>query len=145
MSLRKKISFVFYILTILFFLVAALMYIFRSEFLPHHAAALGTSWGELNAQYQFIFLASLKLVGTAWLTASLAMAVMLFIPFRAGNTWTRWALPLVGLSSAIPTLLVSLYLGANTPASTPWIAAAVLIVLILLGFIFSLESSSERS
>jgi hypothetical protein len=143
MKPKAKIAFLLYLAVILLSLVFAGMYLFRSQFMPYHAAAVGVAWTELRPEFRTLFLALLRVCGGGWLAAAIAMSILLLVPFRRNEAWSRWALPLVGLSAAVPTLYATLLVKARTPASPPWFGAAAAIVLILLGFALSFRGKTE--
>ncbi len=140
MKPRVTIAFVCYLLLIPSLLGFGLMYLLRSEFMPYHAAAVGTSWTQLRPEFQALFLALMKVCGGGWLAAAASLSVLVLIPFRRNEPWSRWAIPLVGLCWAVPTLYATLMLKARTGAATPWIAPAAAILLLVVGFSLAFPS-----
>jgi hypothetical protein len=65
--------------------------------------------------------------------------VLLFVPFRQGILWARWAIPAGGLVNTAGILYAMLFVGFKTPANPPWIAPLAGAVLLVAGFLFSLE------
>jgi hypothetical protein len=106
--------------------------------MPYHSDALQRNWDELDSQLQALLLALMRAVGGGWLAVSLNVAFLLVFPFRAGETWARYAIPLVGLAAALPSLYAALYVRSRTPASPPVNLVVVVILLLILGFIISL-------
>lgn len=143
MKLKTTVSFILYLMVILLSLAFAGMYLLRSEFMPYHAVAIGVAWPDLQPRFQSLFLALMRVCGGGWLAAAVAMAVLLYIPFRRNEGWSRWAVPLVGLSAAIPTLYATLLVKARTPASPPWFGAAAAIALLVLGFVLSIPGKAD--
>ncbi|MBE9060376.1 hypothetical protein [cf. Phormidesmis sp. LEGE 11477] len=105
--------------------------------MPYHAVAVGQNWAEVAPEYKILILALMKVAGGGWLATAFATAALLFIPFRKGMRWSYWALPAVGLPAALTSLYATIYVTQNTPASPPWIAAAVGTILLVSGAIFS--------
>jgi hypothetical protein len=134
MKTRTRIATACYLLVILLSFVFAAVYLFRSEFMPYHAAALGVAWSRLDPAFQALFLALMRVCGGGWLAVAAAMTVLLAVPFRRNEPWSRWALPLVALCAAVPTLYATLLVKSRTPASPPWFGAAAAILLVLAGF-----------
>jgi multisubunit Na+/H+ antiporter MnhB subunit len=145
MKFRTTVAFVCYVLVMLVSLVFAGLYLGRSEFMPYHAVAIGIQWAQLKPEFQTLFLALLRVCGGGWLAATVAMGILVFIPFRRNESWTTWAVPLVGLSAAIPTLYATLLVKAKTPASPPWYGAAGVIVLLIVGFALSFPWKKKGS
>ena len=137
MKPRMVVAFVCYLLLIPWSLAFGLMYLLRPEFMPYHAAAIGISWAQLRPEFRALFLALLRVCGGGWLAGAASLSVLIFIPFRRSQPWSRWAIPLVGLCSAVPTLYATLMLKARTGAATPWFAPAATILLLVIGFLLS--------
>jgi hypothetical protein len=114
------------------------LYLTRSRFMPYHSDALQLSWDELDSQLQALLLALMRGVGGGWLAVGLSVAFLLLFPFRAGETWARYAIPLVGLAAALPSLYAGLYVRSRTSASPPVNLVVVAIVLLIVGFFVSL-------
>lgn len=140
MNIKTKVAFCCYLITIILSSIFALIYLFRPEFMPYHATAISMKWSDLNSNLQALILALLRVSGGGMLATSLSISILLFIPFRKGELWAIWAIPIIGLGGAIPTLYATLLVKFNTPASPPWFAAITIIILFLIGFIFSLVS-----
>ncbi len=97
MSIRMKVGFWCHLLAMLLIGIAGLIYLFRSQFMPYHAIAVGKTWAEVNPAVQILLLALIRVVGSAWIATALAMGILLFKPFRQGIPWARWAVPAIGL------------------------------------------------
>ena len=127
-----------YALAVLVAMAFGVVYLTRSRFMPYHGDALQRSWDELDPHLQALLLALMRAVGGGWLAVSLNVAFLLVFPFRAGETWARYAIPLVGLAAALPSLYAALYVRTRTPASPPVSLVLVAILLLIVGFIISL-------
>jgi len=145
MSGRLKVAFFCYLLAVLILIIFGLIYLIRKEFMPYHAAAVGKNWSELDPAFQVLFLASMRIVGGCFLATACAIGILLFKPFRQGMRWTYWAIPIIGLISSLSLLYATIYVARNTPASPPWIGAALGTLLIVIGFILSLVPEVKKS
>tara|TARA_B110000881_G_scaffold159603_1_gene142540 strand:- start:52 stop:306 length:255 start_codon:yes stop_codon:yes gene_type:complete len=67
----------------------------------------------------------------------LSILILLLIPFRGGVRWAHWAIPLLGIVWYGFTLFVTATVAIKAHASTPWPAALVGIILIVVAFILS--------
>lgn len=129
-----------------YFLAAALMaafggvYLFRSEFMPYHADALGMGWNSVDRTVQVLILALMRVAGGGWLATSLALVVLVKVQSRQNLRWMRWAIPAVGLTVSLPTLYATYYVAHNTPANPPWFVALIGIILLTIGFFISLDA-----
>lgn len=142
MNRRLKIAFFCYLLTLPLLTIFGLVYLFHSEFMLYHAVALGQSWSELEPPLQVLILALMRAVGGGFLATATAMGFLLFKPFRQGQRWSYWAIPTIGLISCGSSLYATLSVAHNTPASPPWLAATLVLLLIGLGFICAIAPST---
>jgi hypothetical protein len=120
--------------------ITGLIYLFRSQFMPYHAIAVGKTWSQIDPAFQTLLLAFIRGSGGAMIATASAIGILLFIPFRQGMLWVRWAIPAVGLVATIPALYVTLSVARNTPAKPPWKGVLLIMVLLVAGFILSLVS-----
>ena len=125
------------------FVLETLIYLFRLQFMPYHAIAVGKTWAEVDPAYQILLLALIRALGGAWIATALAMGILLFIPFRQGMWWARWAVPAIGLVAELPSLYATLSVTLNTPATPPWKGVVLIIVLLVAGLILSLEREEK--
>ena len=145
MSKRMKISFCCHLLAILGSTIVGLIYLFRTEFMPYHAVAVGRNWAEVDPAFQILLLALIRAFGGASFSIALAMGIILFIPFRQGFLWARWAIPSIGYAYQLPSLFVTLSVTLNTPATPPWKFVILAMVLLLVGLVLSLGSADKAN
>lgn len=138
MRWTMKTAFYCHLCAVVFLIAFGLTYLLRPEFMPYHAKAVGKSWSEVEASFRILILALMRVVGGGFLATACAAGFILFAAFRRGAGWALWAIPIAGLCASLPSLYVTLKVARNTPASPPWIAAAVGTVLLLAGLLFSL-------
>jgi hypothetical protein len=139
MSTRIKIAFACYLLVGLAGMVFGLRYILSPQIMPYHQEVIGVNWGDLSPRIQKMFLAFLHGAGTSMFLSGLSVLILLFIPFRRGEVWSRWALPVLCGPAQIATLCTALDLHRSTHASTPWPFAAFLTVVVLVAIPLSIE------
>ncbi len=144
MALRTKLAFVCYLLVLLFLGAFGLLYLFSPKFLPYHAMAIGTTWENLAPAYRILILALMKSAGAGFLGSTIAGLFILFIPFRSGSPWARWAILIIGLAVTSPTLYATLTVKWGTPASPPWIAPLIGMFLVFVGFVLSTKRTQVR-
>jgi hypothetical protein len=119
--------------------LVGLSYIVRPDMTHYHLEVIGVDWSSLAPGVQTLLLVLMKGTGDAALTASLAIALFLLIPFRRGESWSRWAILLVGLTLLVPMLIGAVYLAFTTGASSPWWLNAGALVILLAGFFLSAD------
>jgi hypothetical protein len=141
---RLKVAFLCYLLALPFPLIFGLIYLFRSEFMPYHAVAVGQSWSEVDPAFQILILALMRATGGGLLVTACAIGALLFKPFRQGIRWAYWAIPVIGLISSLSSLYATVYVARSTPASPPWKAAALVTILLVIGFILSVIPKAKE-
>ena len=101
--------------------------------MPYHSEALGVSWDELSPHYQGFVLGVIRAMGAGSVSVSLAVLIILFIPFRRGERWAMWAVPLIGMTFTLLTAYAAYTIDVRTPASTPWQATCGLAAMYAAG------------
>lgn len=132
MSTPYKASFVCYLLTGLVLAAFGIRYFIAAELTPYHAAALGQSLATMAPNQQVTFITLYRAVGTGMLSTAVAFGFLLFIPFRRGERWSRWALTAVGLCFAGLSIYLTLAFKAATGIDAPWPAAVASAVLVVV-------------
>ena len=106
--------------------------------MPYHAEALGLSWSELKENMQVLIIALMRAAGGGFLATGLAMFVLSIIPFRAGDTWSIYTIPALGLCISGGTLYATLLVKIKTPGTPPFVLCFMALTLTIVGFIFSI-------
>jgi hypothetical protein len=136
-SIASLLSLISYSLAALLSAVFGVIYLARPRFMPYHQEALGQPWEEVNPPLRSVLLALMRTAGGGLLASGISVAMMLFFPFRAGEAWACYAIPLVALVTAAPALYATMLVRARTRAHTPVAAGAAAIVLIVAGVVAS--------
>jgi hypothetical protein len=118
-------------------LLQGLIYVTASRFMPYHGDALGATWESLPAHYQGFVLGVIRAMGAGSIGVALAVSIMLAIPFRRGDPWARWAVPVVGGAFTLLTAYAAYTIDVRTPASTPWRQTLGLTALYITGAVVS--------
>ena len=133
---RRQISAVaVYAVPTLGLLGQGLLYVTTSRFMPYHADALGVAWEDLPANYQGFLVGVLKGMGARSIAVTLALIIIILIPFRRGDAWARWAVPVIGVVFTALTAYASFTIATRTPASPPWRQTCGLTLLYIAGAI----------
>jgi len=117
--------------------IFAYIYLFRSEFMPYHAIAVGKDWADVAPEFQVLILALMRVSGGGWLGVAIGILICLIAFIRTGKSWIHPSILFIGLAGLIPTLLATLLVRNNSPANPPWYAAAIGITIIAITFILS--------
>ena len=137
MSKKDRIAFIIYFLSALGSITFGIAYLSCSTIMPYHQEAINTSWEELSTGLQVLLEALVKLVAAGFFVTGLSMLILLLIPFRRGEKWAHWAIPIVGIVWSGFSLYVSATVAIKTHASTPWPASIAGIIMIVAAFILS--------
>lgn len=139
----------FLIAAVLNWLVAAALfgvgvdYVTSSRLKPHHEQILDVPWSELTPQCQALMLTLMKGTGMVGVSTAVSMAILLAVPFRRRQRWSRWAILVVAGMALVPTLLGAIQVHAETGASSPVWPHVVL--MAMLGLAFFLTRDFERA
>ena len=134
-SLRRKMAAWIYTGIAIPSLVLGTIYLFRPTFMPYHAVALGKEWTELDAATQVLIKALMEVAAGGWLALGALLLLLVAFPIRRGERWARWTAPGATLLFYVPTLLATLSVLQQTPASPPWHANLFVCVASVLAFL----------
>ena len=124
--------------------VLGAIYLFRPTFMPYHADALGKEWAQLDAATQALIKALMEVAGGGWLALGTLTLLLVAFPIRRGERWARWALPAASLLLYVPTLLATLSVLQQTPASPPWYGNLLVCVASVLAFMLDAPWRPDR-
>jgi hypothetical protein len=115
----RKAAMVAYGVIVCELFVAGVVLVFRSEFLPYHAKVVGMEWQAVPINMQLLILSMMHMVGALYLGVGLALAAMLTVPFRRGELWADWIIPVVLFLWQSAGLVEYLEFAAKTGAHPP--------------------------
>lgn len=144
MTTTRKIAFGCYLGALLLITLIAVIYLFTPRLLSYQETAIGADWEGLSLGMQTQLLSLMRVSGGGYLATAAALAVILFIPFRQGQPWARWAIPAIGIPAIAIVNYAGLTIIQNTPARPPLIAGPVVILLLLAGW-FLAGMRSQRA
>lgn len=120
MRAETKIAFGCYFTAVFAQAAAGAVYLLRQAFMPYHAVAAGMPWRDVPASLQVLILALMRIWGGASIILALALFILLFIPFREGQGWAFWAVPLLLLTNYAAMSYAMAQVDLNTSADPPW-------------------------
>jgi hypothetical protein len=126
-------------------LVLGAIYLFRDSFMPYHAAALGKNWDELGPATQTLLKALMEVAAGGWLALGALVLLLVAVPIRRGERWARLAAPAALLLFYVPTLLATLTVLQETPASPPWRFNVVACLCAVVGFLLDAPWRSHQT
>ena len=134
-EVRHRVAAYLYATVAVVSLVLGAIYLFRDSFMPYHAAAVGKSWGELGPATQTLLKALMEVAAGGWLALGALVLLLVAFPIRRGERWARLAAPAALLLFYVPTLLATLSVLQETPASPPWRFNVVACLCAVVGFL----------
>lgn len=143
MKTSLKISFVGFLMVAVVLAGNGIMYLLATKVMPYHLTAMGSSWENLAPGIQVMVLNFMKAAGAGMLTTSIAILFLLFIPFRRGESWSRWVLLVISLNEIILIMFRVIDVSSRTPANPPLIPYIVIGVVALISFILSIGMNKQ--
>ncbi|WOD39523.1 hypothetical protein [Nodosilinea sp. E11] len=138
MSISMTIAFACHLVGVLIGGAFGLVYLSRKRFMPYHAIALGKEWDAVSSAVQVLILVLMRATGGGLIAVAFLNLVLLLIPFRAGEVWAVWAIPLSNLMVSAGALYAMHIVSSNTPARPPKLFAIASILLTLTGLELSI-------
>jgi hypothetical protein len=140
-----KVVYYAYLLTSPVLLLFGFKYLFTSQFMPYHSTAIGLPWTEVEPGFQYVILVLMKVVGGSFIALAIALLMILIIPFRKGERWAHYTVPIMGIFCAGASLYATLFLKMKSGASTPWFAAGIPVIIYVTGMIMTYKDVREKS
>ena len=137
MGKRDKIAFGIYFLLALSSVAFGVVYLFCSTIIPYHRVAIGIPWEQLSSGLQALLQGLIKVTAAGFLVTGISFLVLLIIPFRRGDLWAKWLIPILGSVWNIIALYATIMIAMKTPAVTPWPSAIAAMVLLIIAFILA--------
>ena len=146
-NLNPKMIIVYlaYLLTSPVLLIFGFKYLFATEFMPYHSTAIGMPWTEVEPGFQYVILALMKVVGGSFIALAIALLMILVVPFRKGERWSFYAVPIMGIFCAGASLYATLFIKLQTGAGTPWLAAGIPVVIYVAGIVLTYKDIRKKS
>lgn len=142
--LRHRVAAALYAGTALVSLVLGATYGLRDSFMPYHEVALGQSWGELEPATRVLVKALMDVAAGGWLALGALILLLVAVPIRRRERWARFAAPGALLLFYVPTLLATLSVLRQTPASPPWRFNVVACLCALVGLLLDAPWRSDH-
>jgi len=145
MNLKIRASFFLYISNIVFLIGTGLVFQFSGEFLPFHSDVIQTKWAQVDSLSQTLYLGMMRTEAAGFMASGVAIAFLLFIPFRRFELWSCWAMTTIGIVEYLPTLLANYHVSNVSQASPPWPLMLSLIISLILALGFGISGNLNRS
>jgi hypothetical protein len=102
-----------------------------------YATARGMPWEQLPPAAQSIFVSYMKLTGGGQISVTLALGVLLLIPFRRDEAWAARTIAGVGCLLALLSAYAILTVQQKTGVALPWYSPLTGFVLFAAGYLLS--------
>lgn len=135
-----RLPIVLYCLVGVGLLFQGVRYLSATEIMPYHLAVVAADWQNLGQEYQTLLLGLLKGFGAGSLGVGLAIILLALVPLRRGESWARWAIPLVAATYTAALVYVTRF--ALLPGAVPITVTATLLGLVILAGVCALFSNS---
>ena len=145
LGVRHRVAAFLYAAMAFVSLVVGAIYLFRDSFMPYHAVALSKSWGELDSATQTLLKALMEVAAAGWLALGTLILLLVAFPIRRGERWARLAAPAALLLFYVPTLLATLSVLQETPASPPWRFNVVACLCAMVGLLLDAPWRSHQT
>jgi hypothetical protein len=137
MRIREKIAFVLYMINGLTSIIFGFIYLLCDTIMPYHQQAIGLKWTELEPGLQVLLNGLIKVAASGFFILGITIIVILIIPFRKGERWAKWFIPVVTFVWLGFCLYIPLKIALKTQASTPWFASVAALVINIIAFLLS--------
>lgn len=135
---RHKIGFGIYLIAAIMTLAWGFFYLLSNKMMPYHAQVIGKNWTELDRGSQLLIVGLMEVIAAGTIAIGIMVLVLLFIPFRRGEHWTNWTIFLGGIIYSGICFFATFKIYLITNASSPWPLMLIFMLLLLVGFVFSL-------
>ena len=112
--------------------------------MPYHLVAMGDGWNAASSEVQFLLVMLIKATGIGIITTLVSMCFLLFIPFRKGEPWSRWALFSVSFLHSSLLIWITLLVKEYTNANPPTYIGIAGVTLSVIGLLLSKDMKTFR-
>ena len=130
-------AFACYLLAVIGDVIAGFTYLLSPKCMNYHEVAIGKKWEELDVKLQTLLLALMKSCGGGMISMGLGMVAMLVYPFRSGEIWSYYIIPICGLILIGIPIYAMVTVKKRTNAKPPIIVNTTAILFIIIGAILS--------
>ncbi|MBT3252148.1 MAG: hypothetical protein HN729_03870 [Candidatus Marinimicrobia bacterium] len=139
---RHSFALICYVIVSAAFITQGLVYYFSDHLMTYHMTILNTDWDNLSANSQHLILSFQKGSGIGAFFTGILMLIISLIPFRKKEQWAKWTLAAVGIAGITPLFLLTKSLNAVSGIMTPYPLVLALLVILVIGFLLSLQHDS---
>lgn len=143
MNLKRKLSFIGYLLVIIAMFGAGLVYTISDRIQPYHLNAMESSWDLLTIGIRTMSLNFMKSAGAGFLSSGLGMLFILIYSFRKNEKWANYGLLSIGITQIGIIACRTYNVLINTKATPPLVPLIMIIIILIISFILGLNKDSK--
>jgi len=114
-------------------ILSGLTYVFTPTIMSYHQRFLGKTHEQLEPKVAKLFLTLIRVVGFAFLSIGIMLAMLVKGYFSKGDNWAWWIILVMVLTYVVPLLFITLSIGPYTP----WWLISVMVILCLMAMVIS--------
>lgn len=141
----KKAALITNISFSLIMLIMGFIYLFKSEFMPYHAIAVGAEWSQVPQGFQVLILALMKATSGGFLACALSIIYLELKFIELKQAWISNVILLIGILVPILTLYATLYVRFNSTAKPPSLFLGMGMATIIIGFILNRKYLNSKN
>ena len=124
-------------------LAFGVMYLIKNSFMPYHSQAVSLPWTEIDADFQFLILALIRAVSGGFIVTAIVITWLQFEFVRTRKHWISLLILITGCSMGLASLYATLIIRSHTPGNPPTVLNALLLCLLVIGYIFNRKSIKD--
>lgn len=116
----------------------------ETEFMPYHAAAIGSDWVAPSEGTRLVISGLIRIVAGAFAAGALVFGLTL-LPMRRGERWAIYAAAAAGYALVLPAIHTSWRLVQDASAPAPLVPSIVGLVLLTIGVACAFVAARHRA
>lgn len=111
--------------------------------MPYHSEAVSLSWAEIETDFQYLILALMRATSGGFIVTAVLIAWLQIRFLRKPEHWISLMILVAGCIMGLALLYATLIIRVYTPGNPPTMLNALLICLLIVGYIFNHKSLSD--
>ncbi|MGL4370633.1 MAG: hypothetical protein ACRCUT_13325 [Spirochaetota bacterium] len=144
MKRLDRYAFILYLCNSVLSFAFALKYLITGSFMSYHEAAAGMKWEDVAPGLQMVLQSLFKVTAAAFLISGAVTVVLLLIPYRRGELWSKMMIAFVNGVFSAALLYATLHVYLNTPGFSPWPAAVFSLTTTAAAFAMNCVSEKMK-
>jgi len=120
-------------------------YMASTEPKHHHMQVLDRPWADIDPRVQTLIMTLMKGTGLLAVSTAVSLGVLIAVPLRRRQPWSRWAVLLVAGVTLVPTLVGTFNVRAETEANAPYWPHLAMIACLGVAFWLTRDFAAPRT